>query len=329
MSKKTNIMDSYTTEELTAIKIMSLPFNDVKDEDLILYLYRCKELGLNPMSGEFIMLKKWSEYYQKYNYSFITTRDGYLKSAKNDPNYEGIDSGVYCEGDLLEFENGKVRHKFGTTRGKVIGGWAIVYKKGVVPKTEFAPFKEYYQANSNKSIWRQMPSAMIKKVAEVAALRIMFPLTGVYTFEEMNVETPRDINDSNTPFQQPINDNAISENKEVDKNKTESIKPNPMEISEENNTDLGSESYQTHPNEVPRMSYQLKSIKAGNSKQGTPYYVLTLSDDCNRKADMYALGDIMEKINELDLRENSRVHITITCQDNCFVINDIELAAVS
>ncbi|NDI37252.1 RecT family recombinase [Chengkuizengella sediminis] len=330
MKEKTKITDRYNKEQRIAIKMISLP-NDCTKEEMIMYLYKCEELNMNPLSGEFILTKKWSDKNSKYNYSFITTRDGYLKTAQNDPHYEGIDSGVYCEGDKLSFENGNVRHVLGSTRGEVIGGWAIVKRKGLLPKTEFAPFKEYYEANKYKPIWKEMPSAMIKKVAEVAALRIMFPLTGVYTFEEMDVEKPGDVDHNNIPFNQPKS-NSTSKN-HANKKITASSKPNPSqeEISEDSKTepaDQESESYQTNPDGVPKMSYQLKDIKAGSSKNGTPYYLLTLCDDrTNKKGDFYALGDKMDKIDQLDLREESRVHIKTSTNENCFVIDDIELAA--
>jgi hypothetical protein len=49
----------------------------------------------------------------------------------------------------------------------------------------FVDYQEYAAANMNPPVWRSMPSAMIQKVAEVFVLRRQFPLSGLYTLEEL------------------------------------------------------------------------------------------------------------------------------------------------
>jgi hypothetical protein len=70
--------------------------------------------------------------------------------------------------------------------GKCIGAWCEVYRSDWShPAREEVSLSEY---NSGKSNWAKMPETMIKKVAEVAALRMAFPdeLGGVYSDDEMD-----------------------------------------------------------------------------------------------------------------------------------------------
>lgn len=55
----------------------------------------------------------------------------------------------------------------------------------------FADFQEYVEANKNSPTWKQYPSAMIQKVAEVGALRRQFNLSGVVAAEEVGAEPSR------------------------------------------------------------------------------------------------------------------------------------------
>jgi phage recombination protein Bet len=161
------------------------------DSELAMYLYRCKEMGFDPLSKELVLQKRTSQD-GTVNLSFITTRDALLRKAEINPNYAGINSGVVRENDtfLVDTEKGVVKHTFGMKRGKILAGWAVVYHKMRLPVVSIADFDEYSRANIKSPVWSSVPSAMIQKVAEVAALRRQFPVLaqGVYTAEEMDVE---------------------------------------------------------------------------------------------------------------------------------------------
>lgn len=160
------------------------------DSELALYLYRCREMGFDPLSGE-LVLRKWvGEDGPKL--SFITTRDALLRKAAEHPDYMGLNSGVVREGDtfLVDTEKGVVKHTFGAKRGEILAGWAVVYHKTRLPMVAVVDYEEYAAANSRSPVWRSMPSAMIQKVAEVAALKRQFPVgVQVYTMEELSTET--------------------------------------------------------------------------------------------------------------------------------------------
>lgn len=60
--------------------IMSLCMpKGANDSELALYLYRCKEQGSDPLSGELVLQKRVSQKDGSVTLSFITTRDALLK----------------------------------------------------------------------------------------------------------------------------------------------------------------------------------------------------------------------------------------------------------
>lgn len=136
------------------------------DDELELFFYRCKELQLNPlMPGQVYFLKFGSA-----PGTIVIGLDGFRSRAQR-------------TGKLVGIKRGVVRD----SSGKCIGAWADVYRRDWDhPAHEEVALSEYF--DQRKPIWKNMPETMIKKVAEVAALRMAFPeeLGGVYSEEEMH-----------------------------------------------------------------------------------------------------------------------------------------------
>jgi phage recombination protein Bet len=141
-----------------------------KDE-LELFLYRCKNMGLDP-------LRPGQIYFIKYGNSPGTIVVG----------IEGFRSRAAKTGKLNGIKRGAIRD----SKGDLLGAFAEVYRSDWKEcAREEVPLKEY---NTGKGNWAKMPETMIKKVAEAAALRLAFPddLGGVYTQEELEqAEQPR------------------------------------------------------------------------------------------------------------------------------------------
>lgn len=192
------LVTALSPQDKATIMSLCMPKN-ANDSELALYLYRCKEQGFDPLSGELVLQKRHNSD-GTVALNFITTRDALLKKAEQNPNYNGISSGVVKEGDFFEVDTEKniVKHKFGSKRGKLTAGWAIVYHKSRLPVIAVVDFDEYFYALSKSPVWQKMPSAMIQKVAEVAALRRQFPILGlgVYTAEEMQMEQSEALQDN-------------------------------------------------------------------------------------------------------------------------------------
>lgn len=177
----------FTREEIDLIK--RTVAQGATDDELKLLLYLAVRYGLDPFAREiwFIRRKRRIKGTDKYEYvpTYMVSRDGYLKAAKRDPDFEGLQSFVVREGDHFEVdaENFRVVHRFGAKRGKILGAWAIAYHRRRKPVICFVDFEEYNDPES--SVWEKYPSAMIQKVAEVFVLRRQFDIAGLVAREEL------------------------------------------------------------------------------------------------------------------------------------------------
>ncbi len=153
----------FTPEQLTLIT-NTIAKGATKDE-LQLFLYRCQNLGLDP-------LKPGQIYFIKYGNSPGTIVVG----------IEGFRSRAARTGKLAGIKRGAIRND----KGALVGAYAEVYRSDWKEcAREEVPLAEY---STGKAMWAKMPETMIKKVAEAAALRMAFPddLGGIYTNEEMD-----------------------------------------------------------------------------------------------------------------------------------------------
>ena len=117
-------------------------------------------------------------------------RDGFLSKAQSNPIFNGIRSSEICENDevvMLDIPNGKVDHKFDPRkhRGKIMGAYAFVYRKGGEPTIEWAYIKDY---DKGQFTWSTHKADMIKKVAETKALKKAFGISGIQSEYDFQVE---------------------------------------------------------------------------------------------------------------------------------------------
>jgi len=184
----------WTREQIELIK--RTVAKDATDDELKLFLYQARKYGLDPLMKEIVFTKfKLKDGTEKE--SIITTRDGYLKIAQSHPDFQGIISFTVCEGDQFEIDaaNYQIKHVFGAKRGKIIGAWARVDRKGYKPFIAYVPFDEY---NQNTTTWQKYPSAMIQKVAEAFALKRAFNISGLVTREELGMDEETETNKKET-----------------------------------------------------------------------------------------------------------------------------------
>lgn len=134
-------------------------------DELKLFLYRCKQLGLDPLKpGQIHFIK-----YGQGPGSIVVGIEGFRAKAVRTGKLSGIKRGAIRD-----------------DKGKCVGAWAEVYRSDWQhPAREEVPLSEY---DTGRGVWTDMPETMIKKVAEAAALRMAFPddLGGVYEKAEMD-----------------------------------------------------------------------------------------------------------------------------------------------
>lgn len=134
-------------------------------DELKLFLYRCQSMGFDP-------LKSGQIHFVKYG-----TGPGTIVVG-----IDGLRTRAARSGKLNGIKRGTVRDE----KGQAIGGWAEVYRTDWAhPARSEVALDEY---STGKGPWAKMPTTMIQKVAESAALRMAFPddLGDLYTNDEMD-----------------------------------------------------------------------------------------------------------------------------------------------
>jgi phage recombination protein Bet len=171
------IQSGYNQEQVNLIK--NTVAKGATNDELQMFMYLANQYSLDPFKKEI--------WFMKYNNqtNIMTSRDGYLKYAQLNEDFEGLMSFVVKEGDIFEIDASeyKVTHKFGANRGHILGAWARCDRKGKKPFIAYVEFAEY---NKNTNIWKSYPSAMIQKVAEVFVLKRAFGINGLVTKEEID-----------------------------------------------------------------------------------------------------------------------------------------------
>lgn len=149
----------------------------ISDADMVQFLTLCQVNQLNPFLREVYLVKYGSQPSQ-----MITSKEAFMKRADRCQDFEGIESGVIGMNEqnvIQDFEGAFLPPKW-----KLLGGWAKVYRHGRRPYVQRVSVSEY---DKKQSTWNAMPLSMIRKVAEVQALREAFPnnLSGMYVSDEM------------------------------------------------------------------------------------------------------------------------------------------------
>lgn len=154
------------------------------NEELKMLLYLSKEYNLDPLKKEIYLIK----YSGKS--TIITSRDGYLKIANANPDFDGLESDVVYLGDtLIKRDDGSIHITYGQDhlqfdKTKLTGAYCSVFRKDRSKAiTVFVSLKDYYKKGT--PIWEQYINAMILKVAEAMALKRAFSISGLVTREEI------------------------------------------------------------------------------------------------------------------------------------------------
>tara|TARA_R110000868_G_scaffold270804_1_gene530245 strand:- start:225 stop:1226 length:1002 start_codon:yes stop_codon:yes gene_type:complete len=174
MSKELQIIN-FNDEQTNLIKTQIA--KDCSSRELELFLYQCKQTGLNPLTRQIYAIKRAGKM------TIQTSIDGFRVIAERSGSYAGQDEPIWEDDD----------------KGFPIKCTVKVYK--FTPNFEqrycagvgVAHFKEYYPNPFN--LQKSMPHTMIAKVAEALALRKAFPqdLSGLYTGDEMEQSEPQEL----------------------------------------------------------------------------------------------------------------------------------------
>ncbi len=173
----------YTNEQRELIKRTCAP--GATDDELAMYLHVAAQSGLDPLRRQLHFIKVSGRL------CFVADVNGLQARAAQESDFEGIAHAVVYEKDSLVVDEAKqeiAEHKhnpFGNN-GRIVGAWAIVRRRGMLPFLSLVRFSEY--DNGNNPLWKSKPGVMIDKVAKSTALRIAYPtqLGSIYDRSELD-----------------------------------------------------------------------------------------------------------------------------------------------
>lgn len=174
------------TPAMVKAYLVSGDASSVTDQEITMFMMMCKSNHLNPWIREAYCIK-----YGTNPATMVVGKDAFLKRAERHPQYDGMTSGIIVvnEGGI-EYRQGILKFK----DEELLGGWAEVFRKDRSHSTRIeVSFEEYAGRKKDGTLnsqWTTKPATMIRKVAQVQALKEAFPddLGGMYTAEEQNVE---------------------------------------------------------------------------------------------------------------------------------------------
>lgn len=175
--------------------------------ELEMFLHLAAQYNLDPLAKEIWFIKRPKKIKDRGNWDYkrnkdgsidytgaetviMTSRDGYVKIAHGNPDFEELNSMEIRENDdfLYNAFTKEIKHNIGANRGKITGAWALCKRKGMEPAFIHVDFQEYRDAVGKSNTWDKYPSAMIRKIAEVIVLKRQFNISGLVTSEEMQAD---------------------------------------------------------------------------------------------------------------------------------------------
>lgn len=165
----------WTREQIDLIK--STVARGATDNELALFLYVCKQTGLDPLARQIHAVKRWNRAENREMMSIQTGIDGYRLIAARTGQHMGTEAATF---DTEEAEH---PNRATVTVYRNVQGEKVAF-------TATARWAEYVQTTkegSANSFWHRMPYLMLEKCAEALALRKAFPaeLSSLYTHDEM------------------------------------------------------------------------------------------------------------------------------------------------
>lgn len=159
---------------------------NVTDEEVMMFLSLCRFQHLNPFLRECYLIK-----YGNSPATMVVSKDVFIKRAMNSPDFNGMEAGIIVydsrTGDTIE-RQGTFYNRAEET---LLGGWCKVFLKGYDHAFYESVSIDEYEGRTKdgkpNSQWATKGATMIRKVAQMHALREAFPnaLAGMYAQEEI------------------------------------------------------------------------------------------------------------------------------------------------
>ena len=179
--------ESYSQDQVKLIRDTFA--KGASESEFQLFLAVAQKKGLDILSRQIHLVKRWDAKAQREVCEIQTGIDGYRLIADRTGRYEGQSGPFWCGADGQWVD---VWLATEPPRAAKIGVWRAGCRE---PFWGVALFSEYCQTYKDKAsgqtrpnpMWSRMPAAQLAKCAEALALRKAFPaeMSGIYTSEEM------------------------------------------------------------------------------------------------------------------------------------------------
>lgn len=178
--------EGYSSEDLRVMR--SNVAKDTSSSEFKYFLNVARASGLNPFLKEI-----WCYKDGKGNQIIFAGKDGFLKKAQTNPLFNGMRSSEICENDQfsIDIANNKIIHNIADIahRGEITGAYAIVFRKNGEPTIELVNINVYKKIYPGRETpWKTHTAEMIKKVAEVHALKKAFGISELQLEEDFNIQ---------------------------------------------------------------------------------------------------------------------------------------------
>lgn len=188
---------AWTREQVDLIKRAICP-KGISDDEFQVFIHQCRTTGMDPLTKEAFCVPRRTNVGSKEsprwvtNHVFQPSADGMRARAARFPDFVSVRSAAVHEKDLrceIDTDAGAVKHSYDPTkpRGRLLGAWAKVTKRGDDPVVVWLPIGSRPMKGD---FWAADPDNMMCKCSEVAALRRAYPVhfAGQYVPEELPPE---------------------------------------------------------------------------------------------------------------------------------------------